>query len=517
MSKELIISARREEVAIALLEKGKLSELHWETIDKKFSVGDLFLGKVKKIIQGLNAAFVSINTSKDAFLHYQDLGPQIRSFMKFLTRAQDKNKPTPNLSRFTLEDDISKSGVITEILQPGQEILVQITKEPISNKGPRLSSEISIAGRYLVLMPFSEKISISQKIKDRNEKGRLMEVIKKIKPKGFGVIIRTVAQDKKAETLQADLFYLMNKWKNVVSNLTKDSPPVKILSEKDKASCILRDTFNDDFTSIVCDDRDLYEDIRAYLSIIAPNKTSIVKYYRGMTPIFEKFDVEKQIKISLGKNVPCAKGVYLIIEHTEALHVIDVNSGMSKYIKDNKSSNALEINILAATEIARQLRLRDMGGIIVADFIDMHQADDRKKLYEHLKEEMKHDRAKHKILPPSKFGLVQMTRHRVRPELSVTTNEPNPNDSKEVSSPLAHVHHMESVLESMIEDPVHKKITLHTHPFIAAYLKQGWPSIRLKWFLCYKRWIDIVPRDSFRYLEYQFLNEKNKILSSFRN
>lgn len=515
MSKELIISAGREELVIALLERGKLLELHRETIDKKFSVGDLYLGEVKKIAQGLNAAFVNIGASRDAFLHYHDLGPQVKSFIKFLSKAQDKDLPTPSLSHFDLEGSIRKDGAIAEVLQIGQKILVQVTKEPISSKGPRLTSEISIAGRYLVLIPFSEKVSVSQKIKDSSEMNRLIETIEKIKPKGFGVIIRTVAQDKKVEVLQADLLYLANKWKNAANNFAKKSSPAKILSERDKASCILRDTFNDDFTSIICDDKDLHEDIRAYLSIIAAEKTGIVEHYKGDMPIFEKYGVEKQIKISLGRNVPFAKGAYLVIEHTEALHVIDVNSGMGKHIKGNKNSTALEVNLLAATEVARQLRLRDMGGIIVVDFIDMTQIEDRKQLYEHLRNEMERDKAKHKILPPSKFGLVQITRQRVRPELNVVTNEPNPNNSKEIISPLAHIRHIESILETVAH--AHKKISLHTHPFIAAYLKQGLISIRFRWFLRYKKLIRVIPRDSFRYLEYRFLDEKNKVLSSYRN
>lgn len=517
MSKELIINTGREEVLIALLENGKLSELHRETIDKKFSVGDLYLGRVKKNAQGLNAAFINIGAARDAFLHYQDLGPQVKSLLKFLFRSQDKNLSILDLSYFSLEENISKDGSIADVLEIGQKILVQITKEPISSKGPRLTSEISIAGRYLVLMPFSEKISVSQKIKNIKEKNRLIEIIDKIRPKGFGIIIRTVAQNKKLDTLQIDLLYLINKWKSAVNNFIKKSPPIKILSERDKASCILRDTFNDDFISIICDDKDLYDEIRTYLSVIAPNKINIVKNYQGDIPIFEKYGVEKQIKISLGKNVPFAKGAYLIIEHTEALHVIDVNSGMGKHIKGDKNSTALEVNILAATEITRQLRLRDMGGIIVIDFIDMIETGDKKKLYEHLKNEMQQDKTKHKILPPSKFGLVQITRQRVRPQLKIITNEPNPNISNDISPPLVHIRSIESILDAIIKDQIHKKIFLHAHPFIVAYLKQGWIPIQFKWFIRYKKWIYIIGRDSFRYLEYRFLNEKNKILSSYKN
>lgn len=516
MEKELIINSGKKEVLIALLENGKLSELHKESSNKKFSVGDLYLGKVKKTAQGLNAAFINIGHEKDAFLHYHDLGTSIKNLLKFISSIGEVNPSSVDLSKFSKEKEIEKSGSIEQVLSVGKNILAQIVKEPISNKGPRLTSEISIAGRYLILMPFSNKVSISQKIKDQKEKNRLISIIEKIKPKGFGVIIRTVAQGKNLEELGSDLSYLKKKWKVTLSNLIRKSAPAKILSEKDRASCILRDTFNDGFTSIVCDDEDLTEEIRSYLQIIAPDKINIVKYYKGEVSIFEKFEVEKQIKTSLGKNVPIGKGAHLVIEHTEALHVIDVNSGM-RFRRETQEEGALEVNLLAATEIARQLRLRDIGGIIVVDCIDMPKSEHRKKLYEHLKEGMKNDRAKHKILSPSKFGLIQITRQRVRPELNIITDEPNPNKENRVESPLMHIHKMELFLESFIATNKAKKIFLHTSPFFAAYLKKGWLSIRQRWFFRYKKWIKIIPRDSFYYLEYRFFDEKKKLLFSFRN
>lgn len=516
MSKELIVQTNDKEVVVTILENGRLSEIHRQSNNQNFLVGDIYLGRIKKIAQGLNAAFVNIGCTKDAFLHYHDLGPQLRSFLKFLPLS--KSLPSSfDHQNYKPEEEIDKDGYIGEVLHSGQKILVQITKEHISNKGPRLTSEISLASRYLILIPFADKISISQKIKDHKERDRLISLMKRIKPKGFGLIIRTVAGGKKTEDLQADLLYLMNKWKNTLKNLKKKSPPARIMREMDKASSILRDLFNDDFTSIVCDDEDLCDEMIAYLSTIAPHKTHIVKHYQDKEiPVFEKFGIERQMKVSLGKNVSLAKGAYLVIEHTEALHVIDVNSGMGGHIKNTQEDAALEVNILAASEIARQLRLRDIGGIIVIDFIDMSEAQHRKKLYEHLKEEMKNERAKYKILPPSKFGLIQLTRQRVRPELNIETSEENPNKNNEVEAPTAHIYRIESLLETFIKQK-RKNIILYTHPFIAAYLKQGWPSRQQKWFLKYKKWIKIISRDSFRYLEYKIIDKDNRVLSSYKN
>ncbi|WGH28009.1 MAG: Rne/Rng family ribonuclease [Candidatus Bostrichicola ureolyticus] len=486
---KLIISTQKG-VVIAILEKGKLIELHNENINK-FSVGDLYVGIVKTIALGINAAFINIGSSKDAFLHYRDLGTQ---FFK------------SSINLFKLKINLSKKGLITDLLQPGQQILVQISKEPISNKGHRLTSEISIAGRYLILMPFSDKILISKKIKDNKEKNRLISIVKNIKPNNFGFIIRTIAFKKKIESIKKEIIYLINKWNNVINIINKSKKPYKLLSEKDRAYCILRDTFNDDYTSIICDDEAIYKEIKANISIIAPHKINIIKYYKGIIPIFEKYGIEKQIKILFGKNVTLTKGAYLVIEHTEALHVIDINSG--KHINGNQENTALEINMLAATEIARQIRLRDMGGIIVIDAIDMSLSNNRKKLYEHIKNEMKNDKAKHKILPLSKFCLIQITRKRVRPELNINTTESNPNNK--IESPIAHIYYIESIINIIIKN--NNGIILHIHPFIAAYLQKGLFSIQLKWFFKYKKWIKIIPRYSFKYLEYKFLDYNNNIL-----
>jgi ribonuclease G len=385
---------------------------------------------------------------------------------------------------------------------------VQIAKEPISTKGPRISSELSIAGRYIVLVPFSDRISISQKIENKAEKDRLKRLVKSITPQGFGIIVRTVAEGKKVAELDKDLQNLLGRWTAMCKKLHKAHHPSKVLGELNKASSILRDIFNDTFTSIHVDDEELYIQIKDYVHEIAPKKESIVKLYQSNVPIFEKFGIERQIKTSFGKTVSMAKGAYVIIEHTEALHVIDVNSGNRSNKEKSQEDTALEVNLIAATEIARQLSLRDMGGIIVVDFIDMTKAENRKKLFNHLRDEMKHDRAKHKILPPSKFGLIQITRQRVRPEMNIKTREDNPNGSngEEVEAPIVLIQKITHDLEQLFKKD-YKKITLNTHPFIAAFLTKGFPSIRSKWFFEHKKWVKVLPRDAYTYLEYHFFDK----------
>ena len=512
MNKELIIRSSSNNVDFALLKDGKLIELQKDEDDSNFSVGDVFMAKIRKSVPGLNAAFVNVGYEKDAFLHYHDLGPKLPSLLKFVKRVSTGKLRDYSLKNFPFEKDIDKDGSITDALKSNQSVLVQIVKEPISTKGPRISSEISIAGRYVVLVPFSDRISISQKIENKEEKDRLKRLLKSITPKGFGVIVRTVAEGKKVAELDRDLQNLYGRWTAMCKKLHKAHHPSKVLGEMNKASSILRDIFNDSFTSIVVDDESLYIQIKDYVQEIAPKKESIVKLYQSNVPVFEKYGIERQIKTALGRTVSMAKGAYLIIEHTEALHVIDVNSGNRSNKAKNQEDTALEVNLISATEMARQLRLRDMGGIIVVDFIDMAKAEHRRKLFNHLRDEMKDDRAKHKILPPSKFGLIQITRQRVRPEMNIKTSEEDPNgiiNGSEVEAPIGIVQKISYDLEQLLKKD-YKKLTLNTHPFIAAYLTKGFPSMRSKWFFEHKKWVNILPRDAYTYLEYHFFDKNGK-------
>ncbi len=511
MSKELIIRSSSDAIDFALLKDGKLIELHKEENDNNLAVGDVFLAKSKKVLSGLNASFVDVGYKKDGFLHYHDLGPQVASLLKFIKGVSAGKIKDFKLKNFSFEKDINKDGSIVDVLKPNQSILVQVVKEPISTKGPRLSSELSFPGRYIVLVPFSDRISISQKIEKSSEKKRLKRLVKSIKPKGFGVIVRTVAEGKKVADLDRDLQNLMNRWVTMCKKIRKGNYPSKVLGELNWASSFVRDMFNDSYTSIRMDDEELYEQIKERIAKILPDKESIVKLHKSKVPIFEKYGIERQIKTSFGRTVSMSKGAYLVIDHTEAMHVIDVNSGNRSNKAKSQEETALEVNLISATEVARQLRLRDMGGIIVIDFIDMKKSADRKKLFKHLCDEMSDDAAKHKVLPPTRFGLIQITRQRVRPETNIKTREKDPNGNGEIEAPIVVVNKINADLQKLIKKG-HKNLSLSAHPFISAFLTKGFPSPRSKWFFDHKRWVKILPRDAYTYLEYHFHDKDGEVI-----
>jgi len=509
VNNELIIDSNASDVVIALLSDKRLVELHKEKNNNNFSVGDLYLGRVKKVMPGLNAAFVDVGYEKDAFLHYLDLGPQATSVNRYTSLVQTSKLSSSNLTNFKIEKEIEKNGKIGNVVNVNQQILVQIAKEPISTKGPRITTEISLAGRYLVLIPFTNKISVSQKIKTGEEKNRLKQLMESIKPKNFGVIVRTVAEGKSVVELEADLNDLINKWQICFEELKTAQPPKKVLGELDRTSAILRDLLNESFNSIHINNEKLYDELKTYLQTIAPDKEKILKLYKGPVPIFENFGVERQIKALFGKNVTMKSGGYLIVEHTEALHVIDVNSGNRAKSDNNQEANALEVNLEAAVEVARQLRLRDMGGIIVVDFIDLHSQENRKVLYEKMRDEMAKDRAKHNILPPSKFGLIQITRQRVRPEMNVVTVEkcPTCGGSGEIQASVLIIDQIENGLRYLLKEQKQKDITLCVHPFLEAYITKGlFNSPKRKWRKQFGQKFNVRAMPSYTFLEYHFFN-----------
>jgi len=509
VNKELIINSTSTEVEIALLEDKLLVELNKEKANNEYSVGDIYLGKIKKIMPGLNAAFVDVGYEKDAFLHYLDLGPQILSLLKYIKAGQTGNGAALSIGDFSLEEDIQKSGKIAQVLKPNMNIVIQIAKEPISTKGPRVTSEIAFAGRYLVLIPFSDKISVSQKIKSAEERNRLKRLITSIKPRNCGIIIRTVAENKLVADLDADLRSLYKRWEIITQKLATAKPPMKIIGEIDRTSAILRDALNESFNNIVVNDPLIYDEIRAYIQRIVPDKVSIVKLHTGKVPIFDQYGIDKQIKNSFGKMVTIKSGTYLVIEHTEALHVIDINSGHRVNQEQNQETNAMEVNLEAATEVARQLRLRDMGGIIVIDFIDMMQGLNRRKLFEKLRDEMKRDRAKHSILPPSKFGLVQITRQRVRPEMNVQILEKCPacDGTGKIRPTILLTDDIENNLGYLIREQNEKNLTLVVHPYVYAFLTHGWFNFKWKWWRKLGQWIKMKPQNASHFLEYHILNK----------
>ena len=512
VSNELIIDVTPSEIVIAHVKDKQLIELSKEKCNLQFSVGDIYLGRVKKLMPGLNAVFVDVGHEKDAFLHYLDLGPQIQTLQKYLDTALHRKGKVLAMQRFKPEPDIDKKGKIADTLKVGQIILVQVAKEPISTKGPRLSSEISIAGRNIVLIPFSEKISISQKISSADEKKRLRTLMQSIKPKHYGVIIRTVAEGKSSETLQEELKGLVKKWEKAFDELKDPIPPKLFLGEMNRASTILRDLLNGTFSNIFVNDERYYAQIKEYIASIAPETEKILKLIRGGVPIFERFGINKQIKALFGRTVSIRNGAYLIIEHTEALHVIDVNSGNRTKLGNDQETNALEVNLLAAQHIAQQLRLRDMGGIIVIDFIDMYTADHRQKLFEKMKEAMVDDRAKHNILPVTKFGLMQITRQRVRPELNEQTVEKCPicKGSGEIIPSILFDDELFNNLSYVIEQEKLKHVSMRVHPYIAAYLTKGLFSIRWKWAKKLHCSIRIIPDTSFSYFESKFFTKNGE-------
>jgi len=512
VTSELVLDVKSQEVSIAFLEGKSLVELQKEARNISFSVGDIYLGKVKKIMPGLNAAFVDVGYEKDAFLHYLDLGPHFNSLNKYVRSGLEGKKKIGSISKVPLEKELNKDGLISDVLKPGQEILVQITKEPISTKGPRLTSEISLAGRNLVLIPFGDKVSVSQKIKSNEERLRLKQLMQSVKPKNFGVIIRTVSEGKKVAELDTELKVLVKRWEETATKLSKVKIPSLIMEETGRTVALLRDIFNPSFKHIYVNDLDVFNEIKDYVSLIAPERTDIVQLYEGDEPIFDHFGVTKQIKSSFGKTVSFKRGAYLIIEHTEAMHVIDVNSGNRNKGNIQQEQNALEVNTSAAVEIARQLRLRDMGGIIVIDFIDMQEAEHRQQLFEKMTAEMEVDRAKHSILPLSKFGLMQITRQRVRPVLDITTTEECPNCfGKGVISPsILFTDRLQDKIDYLINTLHVKNFKLYVHPYIHAYIKKGFYSLYWKWKVKYSMAIKISPDQNLALLEYRFYDSNKE-------
>jgi len=512
VNKELIINVAPSGVEIALLEDKKLVELHNEKADASFAVGDLYLGKVKKLIPGLNAAFVDVGFEKDAFLHYTDLSPFARSILKFTQAAMnDKGENAFDFSKFQIEPEIIKTGKINEVLNGKPNVLVQILKEPIAAKGPRLSCELSLPGRFVVVTPFNEIVAVSKKIHSAEERKRLHKIVEAIRPKNFGVIVRTAAEGKSTAELHHDLLSLVETWKSIQHNLKGAEAPAKIMSEQDKTTSILRDLLNVDFNRVVINDKNIYNDTRSYIQKIAPDKTEIVTFYNNGLPVFDQYGITKQVKSSFGKTVNLPSGAYLIIEHTEALHVIDVNSGY-KSISNNQEENALQTNIEAGEEIARQLRLRDIGGIIVIDFIDMKLPDNKRKLQEAMEEYMKADRAKHAVLPISKFGLMQITRQRMRPEVNINTSEvcPTCGGTGKISSTLLLEDEIEKRLHYLVTHS-HKNLTLVVHPIVHSHLTKGFfSSIVKKWNRKYKTKLKVGSNTSYHLIEFHFFDEQEE-------
>ena len=513
MNRELIVNVNPTEISIALCEDKVLVELNKEQCQTGFSVGDIYLGKVRKIMPGLNAAFVNIGHEKDAFIHYLDLGSQFPSLQK-LVASQQPGKRGMRVEGMKLEPPVEKTGKIGDYLQVGQNIMVQIAKEAISTKGPRLTSDISLAGRNVVLVPFSSKVFLSQKIRSADEKKRLKRIAAAVLPKNFGVIIRTAAMEAKDEDIEHDIQSQIDRWRKTCAAIKKSTPPAQLMSEMNRANTIIRDSLNGSFSQIAVDDEAMYNDIRNYIRLIEPEKEKIVKLYRGNVPIFDNFDISKQIKSLFAKYVSLRRGAYLIIEHTEALHVVDVNSGNRAKVDNDQERTAMDVNLAAAAEIARQLRLRDMGGIIVIDFIDLHKSENRNALVEKMRELMAGDRAKHTILPLSKFGLMQITRQRVRPETHIDVRETCPacHGTGLVAPAVLIDDQIEKQIAYFVKEKKLSYLKLRVSPVVAAFVKKGFPSLRTRWMFKYRCRIRVASDNTTGIIETRFFNREDEEL-----
>lgn len=515
MTSEVVIDVQEKDIATALLEDKRLVEYQNEPRAASFSVGNVYIAKVKKLMPGLNACFVDVGYERDAFLHYLDLGSQFNSYAKYLKQVQSDRKKLYPFAKASRLPDLQKDGSVQSTLTVGQEVLVQIVKEPISTKGPRLTAELSFAGRFLVLIPFGDKVSVSSKIKNGEERARLKQLVRSIKPKNCGVIVRTVAEGKRAAELDGEMKVLAKRWQDAIVKVQKTQKrPQLVYEEAVRAIALLRDIFNPSFENIYVNDEEAFRQVKDYVSLIAPSKSGIVKRYAGKVPIFDNFNVTKQIKSSFGKTVNYKHGAYLIIEHTEALHVVDVNSGNRTRNENGQEANALEVNLGAADELARQLRLRDMGGIIVVDFIDMHLAEDRQMLYERMCKNMQNDRARHNILPLSKFGLMQITRQRVRPVMDVNVEEtcPTCNGTGQIKSSILFTDQLERKIDKLVNKIGIKRFYLHVHPYVAAYINQGLFSLKRKWQMKYGLGVNIVPSQKLAFLQYEFYDARKQFI-----
>jgi ribonuclease, Rne/Rng family len=515
MTSEVIIDVQPKDISIALLEDKELVEYQNEPRSASFAVGNIYVAKVRKLMPGLNACFVDVGYERDAFLHYLDLGSQFSSYEKYLKQVQSDRKKLYPIQKAVHQPELPKDGSIQNTLKVGQEVMVQVVKEPISTKGPRLTCELSFAGRFMVLIPFNDKVSVSSKIKRGEERTRLKQLVQSMKPKNFGVIVRTVAEGKRAAELDQELKVLLKRWEDAITKVQKTTDrPKLIFEEQSRAVALLRDLFNPTYDGIHVNDQEVFLQMKDYVTMIAPEKKDIVKQYTGIVPIFDNFGVTKQLKSGFGKTVNYKHGAYLIIEHTEAMHVVDVNSGTRVKKENGQEANALETNLGAADELARQLRLRDMGGIIVVDFVDMNLAEDRQMLYERMCKNMQKDRARHNILPLSKFGLMQITRQRVRPAMDVNVEEDCPTcfGKGKIKSSILFTDQLESKIDRLVNKIGIKKFYLHVHPYVAAFINQGVFSLKRRWQMKYGLGVRIVPSQKLAFLQYEFYDTQHQFI-----
>ncbi len=512
MKSELIVDVQPKEIALALLEDGRLMEVNREKRELTYVVGNIYLGRIKKVMPALNAVFVDVGYEKDAFLHYLDLGEGFRRINSY-TQALISHSKTPAMGKLYALPELPKEGSITDHLKVGDHILVQIAKEPINTKGPRTTAEISLAGRNIVLIPFGDKVMVSNKIKSESERSRLRQLVQSIKPSGYGVIVRTVAEGKRVAELDGELQLLVQRWEDTINRLQQlDTPKVTLITEElGRTIGLLRDIFNPSFESIHINDKEICKDVSAYVELIAPESKKIVHYYKDEQPIFDHFQVSKQMKTGLGRTVGFKNGGYLIVEKTEALWSIDVNSGSKNKESNDQEENAFNVNMLAAEEIAHQVRLRDIGGIIIIDFIDMESPEHQQALYEKMRDLLALDRAKHNVLKLSKFGLMQITRQRVRPAVEISMQEVCPTcmGKGKIQSSVLFTEQLEEEIVAYTQQ-FGKRLRLYVHPYVFAYITKGWFSLKGKWQRKYG--VKVLQNEQLGFLQYWFTDRRGQQL-----
>jgi ribonuclease G len=521
MKKEILINAGANETRIAITEDGRLAELFVETANKEKMVGDIYLGKVAKVMVGIKAAFIDLGLNQDGFLHFSDIGNRFEEYNEMLSDDEEdeddeqgsEREPalaagsdTPPQSNTRPQGQRGNGQQARQArsrpqrdiqLEKGQEIIVQITKEPVGRKGVRVTSEVSLAGRFLVLLPFDGKIGISRKISNFKEKRRLRKIVQTILPEGFGVIIRTVAEGKEEASIKQDLEDLITTWREVETTVKAEKAPALLYKDMATTSSVIRDLFSNDVTRVVVDSRKLYKDIRAYIKYTSPAVMDKIELHKERAPIFDVHGIEKEIEATLSRKVWLKSGGYIIVEQTEAMVVIDVNSG--RYApKKEQEQNSLRTDMEAAREIARQLRLRDLGGIIVIDFIDLEDERNKRKVFEELKKEFRRDRAKITVLPMTEFGLVQITRQRVRQNILHSFSEPCPACAGTglVQSKTTTVNQLERWVARFKDETGEKRLTIHVGTELGLILRSGTMSILRKMMLKHFMFIRLVPDSS---------------------
>ncbi|MBN1465347.1 Rne/Rng family ribonuclease [candidate division KSB1 bacterium] len=497
MEKSIYINVSLDEMRLAILEDQSLVELYYELPQNERMVGDIYFARVAKVIKGLQAAFIDIGQKQDAFLHFSDLDDRL---LGFDPSSKEGNVFPRHRSYSWTADDVP--------IKRGDRILVQITKEPLAAKGARVTSNISLPGRYLVLVPNDNVVGVSRKIYNRKEKYRLKRVGQKFRREGFGMVIRTVAEGKEEADLKADYENLIKTWEQLVKKMKGSQPPQLVHKEVGMLSSVIRDLFTADVSQLIVDDKKLFREIVRYMRDVSPQLTERVKLHQEKVPIFDKYNIESQINKSLSRKVWLKRGGYIFIDHTEALTAIDVNSGRFSGKADH-DMNSLKINLDAAKEIARQLRLRDIGGIIIIDFIDMINPKNRQKLQEEFKKELRKDRAQANIAPVSEFGIIEMTRERVRPALLFAISEPCPAcvGTGRVISKSTTSAKIERWMKRYRREGGSRSVQLVVHPELAKYLSAGKKSPLRKLTWSYWTRIKIVQDENISMDEFRFMDK----------